>query len=136
MTKESSFARFGPAIILTMGGLAAMSAGFASDVIRGGTPITADTYGSAVYQLPALAWCGIQFTGALIAAFGAYIQGRLGAWLVLIGATLLSVLFAIFVAMAGMAPSGSLLFWGTFLWSGPQMVLTAALALRHLRGVE
>jgi len=132
----TGFERYGPAIILTMGGLALMSAGFAGDVIRGGSPISADTYGSAVYELPALAWCGIQFAGALIAAFGAYISGRLGAWLCLAGATLLSILFAVFVVMADMAPSGSLLYWGTRFWSRPQMVLSAALALRHLRGIE
>lgn len=93
----------------------AMAQMFGLDVAYGSSPITAQTYGEAVYSIPAMVWVNAQMNLALIGVIGALMfaisrrMARLGAFLIGVGNTGLVILFAMFGIIAQGAPDGALL---------------------------
>lgn len=93
----------------------AMAQMFGLEVAYSGSPIRAETYGAAVYEIPAMVCVNVQMNAALIGVIGALLfaadrrTARLGAFMIGTGNTALVVLFAIFVVLAQGAPDGALL---------------------------
>lgn len=93
----------------------AMAQMFGADVAYSGSPITPQTYGQAVYEIPALVWVGLQMNAALFGVIGGLMfaasrrLSRAGAFLIGTGNTMLVALFATFGIMAQSAPDGALL---------------------------
>lgn len=93
----------------------AMAQMFGLEVAYGGSPITAQTYGEAVYAIPAMVWVNIQMNAALVAVVGALIfassrrLARLGAFLIGAGNTALVIIFAMFGILAQGAQDGAML---------------------------
>ena len=93
----------------------AMAQMFGLEVAYGGSPIKPQTYGEAVYAIPAMVWVNIQMNAALLGVIGALMfaasrrLARIGAFLIGAGNTALVVLFAMFGILAQGAPDGSML---------------------------
>lgn len=101
--------RYGPVIGLFHLGLLLMALDFGSEVLSGGSPITPEIYGPAVYAIPALAWVGMQLGGSALCVIGSLVRGRLRGALFLIGGGMSGLLFAAFAVMASDASQGSVL---------------------------
>ncbi len=91
-----------------------MAMDFGTVVLAGGSPITPEQYGPGVYAVPALAWAGIQLTGAALGTVGAVIVAaegrawRLGAFACGLGNMILACLFLVFAVLSRNAPEGLL----------------------------
>lgn len=95
----------------------AMASGIISyDVVRGGSPITADLYGPEVHAIPALVWTSIQEKAALSGMLGAVLIAShsrwawFGGWMALVGNVVLVALFATLASKAFGAPQGIVMF--------------------------
>lgn len=114
--------RYSPAIAVFHAALALMAAHFAFVVWWGGSPITPELYGPAVYNFPALAWCGVQFLGAAVAAFGACSRRPI---VMAIGACLSAVVYSGFAAMAAGAAQGTIV-QAASMWVGMPLSVASA----------
>lgn len=101
--------RYAPAMSLFFVGLIAMALDFATVVLSGGSPITPEVYGPAVYAFPAWAWITLQMTACGAGAIGVLLSGKLRASAFVIGSLLTLILFSAFAIMAQGAPQGSVL---------------------------
>lgn len=119
-----------------------MAGDFGLVIWEGGSPITPEQYGQAVYDIPALVWAAFQGGGALLGAVGAIMvaaspdrepishQGRIGAAICASGNLALMVMFSVFALLSRNAELGILLhsltkFPGTWIYGA-----FAALSLR------
>ena len=96
----TTFERFAPAIALFYAAVAGIALAFGAVVLAGGSPVTPELYGPAVYAIPALVWVGAQVTCGAMAVVGA-VKG----WPVVasIGAHGVSLVLAALATLAIMA---------------------------------
>ena len=79
---------------------------FAADITAGRLPITAETYGEAVYEIPAVFWISVQSNSSMMGIIGCLIAAasrkyhRIGWFMALIGNTLCIALFGLFGTLA------------------------------------
>jgi hypothetical protein len=111
------FERYAPAIAALHASFVAMACHFGVVTLIGGSPVTPELYGAAVYEIPALTWVSVQIIVHGTACLGAMLRGRVGAWMLLAGSFCAGFLHATFVVMAQEAPHGTLLSAGA-LWLG------------------
>ena len=110
----------------------AMAQMFGAEVAYGGSPISHETYGEAVYEIPALVWVAIQMNAALIAMAGALIFAasarfaRAGAFMMGLGNSVLAALFAMFGILAAGATDGALV---RYMSLGPGVMVASACAV-------
>lgn len=97
-------------------GSVAMAVGFGVHVALGGSPVTPDTYGPVVYEIPALMWVGVQVVCGLAAAVGFARRSRV---LAALGAWAMVILIAFFGLAASVAPQGAVLMHSALWWAGP-----------------
>lgn len=98
-----------------------MTGEFGLTVWEGGSPITAQQYGAAVYEIPALVWAGFQGGGAIAGVLGAVmvaasdhekplgLVGRFGAVVCGAGNLSLATMFLVFSFLSRNAEAGILL---------------------------
>lgn len=98
-----------------------MASDFGLLVWEGGSPITPEQYGQAVYDIPALVWAAVQGGGALVGLIGAImvaaapghvrisLMGRIGALICGLGNLALAAMFTIFAFLSRNADAGILL---------------------------
>ena len=110
----------------------AMAQMFGAEVAYGGSPIRPETYGEAVYEIPALVWVAIQMNAALLAMAGAVIFAasvrfaRAGAFMMGLGNSILAALFAMFGVLAAGATDGALV---RYMSLGPGVMVASACAI-------
>ena len=129
----NAFDRYAPAMAVFFLGSLAVPLGFGAVVIKGGSPVTPDTYGPIVYAVPALCWVGAQLAISLVAVAGALYR-----WptIAAIGAGMIGLLMAFFAGAAILAgASGTILVFGAGGWIAPVSFVAAAVAWRG-RNVE
>jgi len=80
----------------------------------GGSPITPELYGPAVYAIPALYWVLAQFGGAAVSLVGAVVGARCGAWFLIAGGCISIPFFSLLAAASSMAGQGIIVSAGTF----------------------
>lgn len=97
--------RYWPIFAIWHCGLAMMALHFGVTVLLGGSPVTPELYGPAVYAIPAIVWAGAQFGGAAISCAGA-MMGRRGAGLLLAGGSLSLPFYAFLAAASSMSGQG------------------------------
>jgi hypothetical protein len=127
--------RFFLFIALCDAALIFMAGDFGLVVWEGGSPITAEQYGAAVYEIPALVWATFQGGGAILGLIGAVLVaatdadaplprwGRAGAIACAAGNLSLAVMFSVFAFLSRNAEAGILLhsltkFPGTWIYLG------------------
>lgn len=71
-----------------------------------GSPVTAELYGPAVYEIPAVAWAGAQVGSALVCIIGAMVWGRAGMWALIIGGAMSLAFYGSLAALASYTSSG------------------------------
>lgn len=108
-------------------GLAAMAVYFSVVVFMGGSPITPEIYGGAVYGTPAVVWCAVQFSVASMAAVGAWFK-----WPVIaaVGAAGSALVYCAFGVLAMGAAQGTILQAAALCVGAPLSVLSALIAIR------
>lgn len=124
----TGFERYAPAMAVFFAGSISVPLGFGFVVLRGGSPVTADTYGPIFYAIPALVWVVAQLAISLVAVFGAMlVWPRTAA----IGAALVGMLLAFFAGAAILAGApGTILVFGAGGWVAPVSFVAAAVAWR------
>lgn len=132
MKGPHTFVRYAPAICAIHVGLALVAAQFAAVVLHGGSPITPELYGPAVYAMPAIAWSAAQVGSAAIAALGAFISGRFGAVLVIIGASAGFVIYSMLAVLAQMASQGTIVQAACIYICSPASLASVWFAARYL----
>ena len=122
-----------------------MASDFGLLVWEGGSPITPEQYGRAVYEIPALVWAAFQSGGAILGLIGAImvaacdddstlpLRGRIGALICGLGNLSLMVMFSVFALLSRNAVEGILLhsltkFPGTWIY-GAFAVLSLRLVI-------
>ena len=106
MNASTWLIRYWAALALGHGALLMMALHVGLVVGLGGSPITPELYGPAVYAIPALYWVAAQIGGALVSLFGALRGGRWGAVLLVIGGCISIPFFALLAAASSMAGQG------------------------------
>lgn len=118
-------------------GFTLMAVHFGASVWFGGSPITPELYGPAVYAMPAIAWAAVQIVGAGTAAAGSIIGGRAGAFGLLFGGCLTLPFYAFLGVAASMAGQGVIVTAGCLWVAAPCSVLSIIAAwgaIKHVRG--
>lgn len=122
-----------------------MGSDFGLIVWDGGSPITPEQYGQAVYDIPALVWVAFQCGGAMLGVIGAVmvaacdvsdplpLRGRIGALVCGVGNLALMIMFSVFALLSRDAEAGILLhsltkFPGTWIY-GAFAVLSLRLVI-------
>lgn len=100
--------RYGPAFAAYHLGLFMMAVHFGVSMWVGGSPVTPELYGPAVYYIPALCWAGVQMFGALTAALGSIIKSKYGPTLMVLGGSLSFLVYSTFVILAQRAEQGTI----------------------------
>lgn len=126
------FERYAPAMAVFFAGSLSVPIGFGAVVLRGGSPVTADTYGPVVYAIPAMVWVAAQLAISIIAVAGAVLlRPRMAA----IGAGMVGLLMAFFAGAAILAGApGTILVFGAGGWVAPVSFVAAAVAWRGRYG--
>lgn len=116
-----------------------MANDYGLDIWAGGSPITAEQYGEAVYAIPALIWAAFQGGGAILGAAGAIIvaaadhraalsrAARVGAFCCAVGNLALMAMFMTFAFLSREAEAGILLhsltkFPGSLIYGGISVI--------------
>jgi len=92
-----------------------MASDFGTVVASGGSPITPDQYGAAIYAIPALVWAAVQLGGAAAGMAGAIAIAantrflRAAGFICGLGNVALAGLFLTFAVLSREAPQGLLL---------------------------
>lgn len=113
--------RYGPGLMMVQAGLCLMALRFGAIVMNGGSPITPEIYGPAVYAFPAIWWATIQGVSALVAFIGVGLKIPA---VVVIGALPNVILQAVFYGLSGLADQGTLLQTGTLFITLPICLVT------------
>jgi hypothetical protein len=128
----NDFHRYAPAMVVFFAGSLSVPIGFGAVVIKGGSPVTPDTYGPIVHAVPALCWVGVQLAISIVAVVGAL---RKMPTVTAIGAGLVGFLMAFFAGAAILAgASGTILVFGAGGWVAPVSFVAAAVAWRGRNG--
>lgn len=131
------FDRYGPAIVFFHIGAAMIAASFGAVVLKNGTPVTPELYGAAVYAVPALVWVAIQLSSTIMAAIGAAIGGKSGAWVCMFGAAVAGLLFAALAVMGTNAgATGTLVVSGCAFVMSPLSMASFLICVGYLRGSD
>lgn len=99
---------------------------FAADYSVGGSPITAETYGVEVYEIPAVFWISVQANSSILAVIGCISIAtserwtRFGAVCASLGSTGIMCLFALFGMLADAQSHGAVL---RYICWGPGIVI-------------
>lgn len=105
---------------------------FAADYSAGGSPITSETYGQRVYDIPAVFWIAVQMNAAILGVVGCLcIAGserytRLGALSAFVGSVGILILFALFGWLADADSHGAVL---RYICWGPGILIPFACAV-------
>jgi len=126
----NEFERYAPAMALFYGGSAMTAAIFGHEGAAGGSPVTPEMYGPAVYAVPAVVWIAVQFSFGAIAALGCWMRWRMVAGVAGMGTT---VLLAFFAVASLQAEAGTLLTAGTLGWLAPLSALGSIICLTGAR---
>jgi hypothetical protein len=129
---DDHFERYAPIFVAIFVGPIAMALWFAAVVLKGGTPITEDTYGPQVFAIPALVWSAAQIAICLPAVLGFWFRIR---WLAFGGSVLMALFLGMFAVMASGAPESTLLQAVCLLWGGPLAWLGAMSCYAGVRNV-
>lgn len=121
MDNVSFHERYAPALMMVNAGLCLMALRFAGIVISGGSPVTPEIYGPAVYAFPALWWSSIQMAASLLCFVA---LGKRWHILVVIGAVPNLILQSAFFGLSSMADQGTLLQTGTLFITMPICLAT------------
>lgn len=113
---RAEFEAGAPYFAVFFAGGAAMAIGFGLHVAAGGSPVTPETYGTLVHQIPALVWVWIQIVVAVTAALGFALRRPI---LAAIGGWCMTALLAFFGVAASAAPQGAVLMHASLWWAGP-----------------
>lgn len=122
-----------------------MAGDFGMVIWEGGSPITPEQYGAAIYEIPALTWAAFQGGGAILGMLGAIMVaasddhkpingiGRIGALICALGNLALMIMFSVFAFLSRSADQGILLhsltkFPGTWIY-GAFAVLSLRLVI-------
>lgn len=116
--------RYGPAFMAFHGGLLLLALYFGWVVVAGGSPVTPELYGPAVYAIPAIVWAGGQTVGAGLCVIGAALGGRSGGWCMIIGAMVSVAFYGFLAAAASLAAQGTLVQGACMTLTTPGAVLT------------
>lgn len=135
-TYSTELDRYAPAIVMFFSGIALVALQFGAIVMDGGSPVTPELYGPAVYTMPALAWVGAQVISSWMIVFGAHKRGVFGAWCVIIGGSVGFVLYSAFAVLAQKASQGTLVQGATTFVTAPACFMVVLLAVRYLRHVR
>lgn len=98
--------RFWPVIAAGHLALAAIALHFGAVTLAGGSPMTPEVYGPAVYAVPALAWAGGQAGAELLAALGAALRGRAGAVMLILSGCFILPTYGFLAAVANLTGEG------------------------------
>jgi hypothetical protein len=101
-----------------------LGAHFGRVVWAGGTPVTPELYGPAVFAIPALAWAAGQFVSHGITMVGLALWGRYGMALTIIGGVMAAVFHSFLAYFSSMASQGTLVHAGAMYLTAPGAVLT------------
>lgn len=102
---------------------------FAADYAAGGSPITAETYGAKIYEIPAVFWIAVQMNASILGVAGCLCVAaskkytRLGALIGFMGSCGILALFGLFGWMADAQSHGAVL---RYICWGPGLVIPAA----------
>lgn len=105
---------------------------FAADYAAGGSPITAETYGSEVYEIPAVFWIAVQMNASILGMVGCMCitaskkYTRIGALIGFIGSVGILSLFGLFGALADAESHGAVL---RYICWGPGIMIPASCAI-------
>lgn len=105
---EHWLTRYGPLISFFHLLLAFVALHFAVTLAIGGSPMTPEIYGPAVYAIPAWVWAGVQVIAEIIASVGAAIRGRKGAAMVISGCVIILPFYALLGAAASLTGQGTI----------------------------
>ena len=110
---QSSIAR--KLIGLLRVGFALIAVHFGLVMYFGGSPVTPELYGPAVYAMPAVAWAAVQFVAECIICAGLYMGRRIGAIVALIGA-FFALPFYMFLGAASTYAGQGVIVTASVLW--------------------
>lgn len=130
INRDDYFERFAPVFVAIFAGPIAMAIWFAAVVMRGGSPITENVYGSAVYEIPALYWSAAQIALCLPAVIGFGLRIR---WMAFAGSVAVGLFLSLFAVLSMDAPEATLLQAVTLLWGGPLAWLGAGICFAGAR---
>lgn len=133
---ETELERYAPAVIMFFSGLILIALQFCAIVLDGGSPVTPELYGPAVYTMPALAWVAIQIASSVAVVVGAYLRGVFGAWLIVFGGVVGFSMYSAFAVLAQRATQGTLVQGATTFVCAPASFVVVLLAIRYLRHVR
>lgn len=125
--------RFWPSIAFFHGALLFVAVFFGFTVFIGGSPVTPELYGPAVYAIPALWWSSAQAAGASVAMVGALLRGYWGALACVVGSAISVLVYGFFAAAASLAEQGTIVQAATLLMCAPGSVLSLIAGLGALR---
>lgn len=125
------FERYRPAILLFHTGLLLVALFFAAVVLTGGTPVTPELYGPAVYAIPAVMWMLGQIVSSGIVIAGTIRPGH--ALSTAIGGTLSCLYYSTLGALASQAAQGTLIQAGALCLLTPGAAITTYIAMLELR---
>lgn len=128
--------RYSPAVMLFFSGLVLVALQFCAIVLDGGSPVTPELYGPAVYTLPALAWVALQIASSALVVIGAYRKGIIGAWLIITGGSVGFCMYSAFAVLAQRATQGALVQGATTFVCAPASLIVVLLAIGYLRNVR
>lgn len=100
--------KYGPAFALFHAGLFMMAVHFGASIWAGGSPVTPELYGPAVYYIPAVLWAAAQMLGSVIAAIGSLYGEKWGAAMMVAGGGVSLVVYLMFVVLAQRAEQGTI----------------------------
>jgi len=133
---ETELERYAPAVIIFFSGLVLIALQFCVIVLNGGSPVTPELYGPAVYTMPALAWVALQIGSSVAVILGAYMRGTFGAWLIILGGIVGFSMYSAFAVLAQRATQGTLVQGATTFVCAPASFVVILLAIRYLRHVR
>jgi len=124
MHSETWLTRYAPAFAIFHAGLFMVAAQFAVTILIGGSPMTPEIYGPAVYAVPAWVWAAAQMGGEALCVAGAVMRGRTGGALLLAGAAMVLPFYAFLGAVASFAGQGVIVTAACLWLTAPGAVLS------------
>ena len=109
-------------------GMFAIGAHFGIIVFEGGSPVTPELYGPAVYEIPALVWAAGQVGSHGLIILGLAIWGRIGMGAVMAGGVLAAVFHSFLAYFGSLASQGTLVHAASIYLTAPASMLTVAFA--------
>lgn len=130
---ELWFTRYRAAFALGHLGLALVALHFGVVVYFGGSPMTPELYGAAVYAIPAIVWALAQLGGEGLSVLGATLGGRRGAYMMLVGSTVVLPFYAFLGAAAMLAGQGVIVTAACLWLTGPFSMFSIAASIGAIK---